>query len=57
MELVRRRRCIGAMRTLVAATLPRSLPTLVASAPPRVSIGQFGIVRRLHAFEISWRKR
>lgn len=48
LELVRRRRCIGAMRTPVAATIP-VVTALVASAPPRVSIGQFGIVRRLHA--------
>src|SRR6266550_4133981 len=27
---------------------------LFSAASPRVSIEQFGIVRRLHAFEISW---
>jgi hypothetical protein len=28
-----------------------------AGVTARLSIEQFGIVRRLHAFEISWRKR
>jgi hypothetical protein len=39
-------------------------PTDASQAAPRLellrrrgSIEQFGIVRRLHAFEISWRKR
>jgi hypothetical protein len=34
----------------------RGNPDSEHRSPPRVSIEQFGIVRRLHAFEISWRK-